>query len=163
MLIADLLPQVENWLDRPTLWLLGLVLLFLAVTYVIMVILRRQSDATVNPAIVDMLSGRIRAWWMMCAILVASFQLGYTTSVVLFALVSFWALREYVTMTPTRRADHRALFWVFFFFMPLQYWLVGMDSPLFQLAIYSFVFRVIFAVNRFPHDNPPLEIAECRR
>ena len=134
-MIADLLPEVENWLDPPTLWLLGLVLLFLAVTYIILVILRGQSDATINPVFVDMLSGRIRAWWMMCAILVASFQLGYTTSMVLFGLVSFWALREFVTMTPTRRGDHRALFWVFFFFTPLQYVLAGLERPLFYLAI----------------------------
>ena len=149
-LFAYVLPTVENYLDRPTLWLLGLVLLFLALTYVILVILRRQSDATVNPAVVDMLSQRIRAWWMMCAILVASFQLGYTASMVLFGLVSFWALREYITMTPTRRGDHRTLFWVFFVFTPLQYVLVGLNHRSFMLAIPVFAslfipIRIAFA------------------
>jgi len=149
-LLSNVLPPVENWLDRPTLWLLGLVLLFLAVTYVILVILRRQSDASVNPAIVDMLSQRVRAWWMMCAILVASFQLGYAASMVLFGFVSFWALREYITMTPTRRGDHRTLFWVFFVFTPLQYVLVGRYHPSFMLAIPVFAslfipIRIAFA------------------
>ena len=35
-------------------------------------------------------------------------------TVVLFGLISFWALREFITLTPTRPGDHRALFWVFF-------------------------------------------------
>lgn len=134
--LAQIVPPVRQWLDTSTLWLLGLALLFLAVTYVILLVLRRQSDATVNPAVIDMLSHRIRAWWLMCAILVASFTLGYTTSMVLFFLVSFWALREFITMTPTRRGDHRALFWVFFFFTPLQYFLVGTDRyPMWALVI----------------------------
>ena len=47
-------------------------------------------------------------------------------TVVLFGLISFWALREFITLTPTRLGDHRALFWVFFLFTPLQYVLVGM-------------------------------------
>ena len=133
--LAYVLPSVENWLNRPTLWLLALVLVFLGLAYVVLIVLRRQSDATVNPAVVEMLSQRVRAWWMMFAILVASFQLGYTASMVLFGLVSFWALREYITVTPTRRGDHRTLFWVFFVFTPMQYVLVGLDHESFLLAI----------------------------
>ena len=53
-------------------------------------------------------------------------MLGYVATVVLFGLVSFWALREFITMTPTRRGDHRTLFWTFFVFTPLQYVLVGL-------------------------------------
>ena len=33
---------------------------------------------------------------------------------VIFGLLSFWALREFITLTPTRPGDHRTLFWVFF-------------------------------------------------
>ncbi len=46
-------------------------------------------------------------------------------------------------MTPTRRGDHRALFWAFFFFIPLQYWLVAVDwYGLFSILIpiYAFLF-----------------------
>jgi phosphatidate cytidylyltransferase len=48
-------------------------------------------------------------------------------TVILFGFVSFWALREFITMTPTRLGDHRTLFWVFVGFIPLQYVLVGLD------------------------------------
>ena len=59
--------------------------------------------------------------------LAAAFWLGTTATVVLFGLVSFWALREFITLTPTRKGDHRALFWVFFAFTPLHYVLVGLN------------------------------------
>ena len=57
--------------------------------------------------------------------------------------MSFWALREFITLTPTRLGDHRALFWVFFFFTPLQYVLVGYDNyELYSILIpvYAFLF-----------------------
>jgi phosphatidate cytidylyltransferase len=59
-------------------------------------------------------------------------------TVVLFGLISFWALREFITLTPTRHGDHRALFWVFFFFTPLHYVLVGYD----RYDIYSILIPV---------------------
>ncbi len=62
---------------------------------------------------------------------------------VLFGLISFWALREFITLTPTRLGDHRTLFWVFFLFTPLQYMLVGMDEyDLYSILIpvYAFLF-----------------------
>ncbi len=125
-LLAFQLPfREENWLDEPTRWLLGTVLVTLAITSLIARFLRKQPEGTVNPALARMFNLRVRTWWMMCAILVAGFLFGYVTTVILFGLVSFWALREFITMTPTRRGDHRALFWVFFVVTPLQYVLVG--------------------------------------
>ena len=38
---------------------------------------------------------------------------------------AFWALREFITLTPTRPGDHRTLFMVFFVITPLQFVLVG--------------------------------------
>ena len=84
----------------------------------------------------------MRAWWIICSLLaVAFFSHGLT--VVLFGLMSFWALREFITLTPTRLGDHRALFWVFFFFTPLQYVLVWLDKyELYSILIpvYAFLF-----------------------
>jgi phosphatidate cytidylyltransferase len=54
--------------------------------------------------------------------------MGYPATVVLFGLVSFWALREYITMTPTRRGDHRTLFWTFFILLPGHYALVALGQ-----------------------------------
>ena len=83
--------------------------------------------------------------------LAAAFWLGTTATVVLFGLVSFWALREFITLTPTRKGDHRALFWVFFLFTPLHYVLVGLNRyDVFSvfLPVYATLFvlaRVAFA------------------
>ena len=109
----------------PTLWLLGVVLVLLGVALAIGQTLKRQPESSIDHALLRRFNHRVRAWWMMFAILIAGFLLGRGWTVVLFGFVSFWALREFVTMTPTRRGDHRALFWVFFVFTPLQYVLVG--------------------------------------
>ncbi len=123
----------EQWLDTPTRWLLGTVLVVLGVASIVGYFLRRQPEGTVNPALARLFNLRMRAWWMMCAILVAGFIFGYVVTVVLFGVVSFMALREFITMTPTRRGDHRALFWVFFAFTPLQYFLVGLGEDWYRV------------------------------
>jgi phosphatidate cytidylyltransferase len=61
----------------------------------------------------------------MCIIFLLSILLGRIGALVVFAVISFLAMREYMTLVPTRRGDHRTLFWSFFVIMPLQYYLVG--------------------------------------
>jgi phosphatidate cytidylyltransferase len=122
-----------TWLDARTYWLLGCVLGLLVVAFVISQFLRRQPETTVNPALVHMFNQRIRAWWLMCAILVAGLWLERIGTVILFGFVSFRALSEFVTITPTRGGDHRALFWVFFAFTPAQYILVGLGQTYYDL------------------------------
>jgi phosphatidate cytidylyltransferase len=84
----------------------------------------------------------VKAWWIMVLIFGAALAIGGVGSVALFALVSFFALREFVTLTPTRAGDHRTLFWAFFVVIPLQYVLVWMQwYGLFAILIpvYAFV------------------------
>ncbi len=132
--------------DSPTTnWLLGVVLFILACASVAGRFLRKQPEGTVQPALARTFNLRVRAWWMMTAILSAGYLIdratsssGYPATVVLFGLVSFWALREFITMTPTRLGDHRALFWVFFVITPLQYVLVGLGKqwyPVYSILI----------------------------
>ncbi|MCA9149724.1 MAG: phosphatidate cytidylyltransferase, partial [Planctomycetales bacterium] len=75
----------------------------------------------------------------MFVILTTAFLLGPTATVMLFFLVSFWALREFITLTPTRKADHMTLFWVFMF-SPVQYLLIAQGSEFYGL--YSIVIPV---------------------
>ena len=53
--------------------------------------------------------------------------MGRIGSLILFGIISFLAMREYMTLVPTRRGDHRTLFWSFFVIMPMQYYLVGIQ------------------------------------
>jgi phosphatidate cytidylyltransferase len=123
-LLAQAVPNIS--LDPRTRILLGVVLGVLMTAYFVGRALRRQPESTANPAVIRTFNLRVRAWWMMFLILISGLILGYVATVVLFGLISFWALREFITMTPTRRGDHRTLFWTFVIFTPLQYVLVGM-------------------------------------
>lgn len=97
-----------------------------------------------NTPVIINLNERIKAWWMMCAVVIVAIWSGAVGAIILFALISFLALRECVTLTPTRRGDHEAMFWCFFILMPLQYLFVGMQwYGLFAIFIPVYVFLFI--------------------
>src|SRR5437764_13018358 len=73
-------------------------------------ILSRTVKSKGGKGTIENLNARIRAWWIMIGIFSISFLIGPAGSMVLFAFVSVLALREYVTMIGTARADHRTLF-----------------------------------------------------
>jgi phosphatidate cytidylyltransferase len=78
-------------------------------------------------AAIDNLNARVKAWWLMAAVLSLALLAGKTGVIVLFALASFIALREYATIAPTRRGDHVGLLLAFFVIIPFQYFLIAMD------------------------------------
>jgi phosphatidate cytidylyltransferase len=63
---------------------------------------------------------RVRSWWVMAAVFLGALAVSPSVSVLFFALLSFWAFKEYVTLLATRPADHKALF-VAFLAVPAQY------------------------------------------
>ena len=106
-------------------WLFGVVLCALIIFHVVGNILKDRRGREPGHSTIDTLNARIRAWWKMCTIFGLSILLGRIGALVVFAVISFLAMREYMTLVPTRRGDHRTLFWSFFLIMPLQYYLVG--------------------------------------
>lgn len=99
-------------------------------------------------ATIDNLNSRVKAWWVMVLLIGIAFAFGKTGVVLLFGLVSFLALREFVSLAYTRRGDHWALLLVFFLFLPLQYVLIGIDwYGLYAILIpvYAFLILPIFA------------------
>ena len=123
------------------------VLLFAGVAGVLLVatvagwrLKRAVAKGAPHPAI-DNLNARLRAWWVMGVVLGGAFAAGRLAVVFLFALVSFFALREFLTLTPTRRGDHLALFLAFFVALPAQYVLVAVEwYGLFTVLIPVYVF-----------------------
>ncbi|HEY2345362.1 MAG TPA: phosphatidate cytidylyltransferase [Xanthomonadaceae bacterium] len=105
-------------------WLMGGIAALLVVASLIGWILQVRAVAKGGSATVDNLNARIRAWWVMVAVLAACFLLGQTTTVLLFAIASVFALREFVTLTPTRPGDHMSLVACFYIMLPVQYWLI---------------------------------------
>ncbi len=92
---------------------------------------------------------RIRSWWVMVGVLALAFLAGRTATILLFGLVSFWCLREFLSLTPTRLADHYALAAAFYVFLPLQYWLLVDPWPaVFAIAIpvYAFLLLPVLAL-----------------
>jgi phosphatidate cytidylyltransferase len=121
--------------DEPTAWLIATVMLLLILASAAGKLLDGTSEQRLNTAIVRSFNQRIRSWWLMSAVLIAGLFIGEHGTVVLFGLIGFWALREFITMTPTRRSDHRTLFWVLVVFTPLQFFLVAIQGELFLIAI----------------------------
>ena len=135
-----MLPAIH---DAKLAWLYGGVLFLLVVSTLIGRWLKRRRKSEASRATIENVNARIRAWWKMCAIFAAAILLGRVGSLILFGLISFLALREYMTLVPTRRGDHRTLFWSFFVIMPLQYFLIGIQWYGFfaiMIPVLAFVF-----------------------
>ena len=97
--------------------------------------------------------GVLRTSWFMALVFWIGWLSGDRVALVLFGLVSFFALREFMTLSPTRRGDHRSLVLAFFVVLPLQYWLVGSKHfNLFTVFIPVYVFLAIPVVSALAND-----------
>lgn len=67
---------------------------------------------------------RIRSWWIIVGVFTAAMVMSRNVSVIFFAVVSFLALKEYLSIVPTRRADRRVLFWAYLSIPVQYYWVV---------------------------------------
>ena len=126
MILAQGVPTA--WHSYNTYVLLAVILIALGIATLVGVLLARRESLGIEQAHVKRFNHKLRVWWIMTVILGLGFLLHRVGVVILFGFVSFWALREFITMTPTRRGDHRSLFWVFFIFTPLQYILIALGS-----------------------------------
>ena len=106
-------------------WLFGAILVLLATASAVGWLLHRRAQRSGGSATIDNLNARVRAWWVMVAIIATNFLLGKNATVVLFAIASAFALREFVTLTPTRRGDYLPLVVSFYVLLPVQYWLIA--------------------------------------
>jgi phosphatidate cytidylyltransferase len=104
--------------------------------------------------VIDNLNARIHAWWVMVAVIGVALLGGKTGVVALFAFISFMALREYVTVAPTRRGDHSTLVLVFFVALPFQYLLVWIEwYGLYSIFIPVYAFLLLPALAAFSADT----------
>ena len=134
-------------MDPLTLRLLGGIFGFLTLASAVSFFLGRRALAPgttdAHRATVANLNSRMRAWWIIVLLCALALWTGRIGACVLFGLASFWALREFLTLTPTRAGDHRALFWVFFVVTPLQYYLIATQwygLYVILIPVYAFLF-----------------------
>ena len=82
--------------------------------------------------------------WLMVVLFWIGWVSGDTGATVLFGLIAFFALREFITLTPTRRGDHRSLVLAFFVVLPVQFWLAATRRfDLFTVFIPVYVFLAL--------------------
>jgi len=128
-------------------------------------VLQRRLSPDGSSPVIENLNDRIRAWWVMVILMALALIGGRTGVTLLFAFCSFAALREFVTLTDTRRADHWALAAAFFVVLPVQYYLIwigwyGLYSTF--IPVYVFLLMPIIAALRGDTDHYLVRIAEVQ-
>lgn len=137
----------------------------LVIASVVGQLLQRRLSPDRSNEVIENLNARINAWWVMVALMAIAFLGGRAGVIVLFGICSFAALREFVTLTSTRRADHWALAGAFFVILPLQYWLVWVNwYGLFSIFIpvYAFLLMPVVSAFRGTTENFLDRVAEAQ-
>ena len=113
--------------EPDSLWLIGGVFGLLTVASVVGWVLaaRTKNGGESARRTVANLNARLRAWWVIVVGCILALIFGRPGAAILFALVSWLALREFVALVPLRAGDGQTLFWVTATMLPLQYWLVA--------------------------------------
>ena len=118
--------------------------------------LREHTDDTVaerHRLELRKLNSMVRTSWFMMLIFWISWVTGEWVALTLFGLVSFFALREFLTLSPTRRGDHRSLVLAFFAVLPVQYWLIGSEHfDMFTVFIPVYVFLALPLASALAND-----------
>lgn len=100
-------------------FLAGIFALLIIASLVVAILKRRNPGRDYTE-----LAARVRSWWVMAGVFAAAMALSPTLSLCFLGFVSFLALKEYLSLVPTRRADRRVLFWAYLA-IPVQFWWVA--------------------------------------
>lgn len=130
--------------DLKLLYFYGGAVLLLVILTQVGKVLRKRSQAGPSRSAIDNFINRVSAWWKMLAIFTLVVLAGHIGALIIFALVSFVAMREYMTLVPTRPSDHLTLFWSFFVIMPFQYCLIelhwyGFFTGMIPILAFAFI------------------------
>jgi phosphatidate cytidylyltransferase len=140
-------------IPREFFWLFGSLVVLLGLASAIGAWLRSRPADEKKAASRANLVARINAWWVMVAILAVAFLTGSTMTLVLFALASFFALREFITLTPSNPGDRLPLSLSFFLVLPIQYALIGMERyGLFVIFIPVYAFLLLPSIAALRSD-----------
>lgn len=134
----------------------GIMAALLAATTVLGLILHAMKRR--GRASAQILERGLPGWWSMALLLGLTLWVGTAGVLVLFALISFLAFREFVTLAPTRPGDHVALAVSFYLILPLQYALLSLGwFGLLPLVIPLYAFLVLPILAALSGDNRSLQ------
>jgi phosphatidate cytidylyltransferase len=101
----------------------------------------------------DEVTRELRAVWLGAVLFWIAWVTGAVFATLLFGVISFLAFREFITLTQTKRADHRSLLLAFFGVLPLQFVLAGSRRfDLFTVFVPVYVFFAIPVVSALAND-----------
>jgi len=132
----------------------GLLLLVSATRFALSVRERRVEPSAAQLAFSADFGALLRVTWIMAGVFWLAWAAGPVVATLLFALVAFFSLREFMTLSPTRRGDHRSLVLAFFVVLPVQFWLVDARRfDLFTVFIPVYVFIALPVVSALSGDT----------
>jgi phosphatidate cytidylyltransferase len=115
---------------------------------------QQQNPSEKSQKLVANLISRVNAWWIMIAVFAVAFLAGKIGTIILFSAISYFALREFITLTPTRAGDHRTLFLAFFLLIPLHYYLIYIEwYTLFSILIPVYAFLLMPSIAVLAQDT----------
>jgi phosphatidate cytidylyltransferase len=98
----------------------GIWALLIAATVLVLVLRWRK------PGHYDELVSRTASWWWMIGAFTFAIAVGETVAIVFLAFISYLALKEYLSLIPTRRID-RGLLLFAYLAIPIQYYWAAID------------------------------------
>ncbi len=86
---------------------------------------------------------RIISWWWIIGLLFVFLAIGTNAAVFFFAFLSFLALKEFISIVPTRQTDRNAVFWVYLSIPFQYYWVATGWYGMFIIFIPVYLFLLI--------------------
>jgi len=128
-------------------------------------ILRARYAPEGDSPVIETYMTRVHSWWAMVILLSLALLSGPAGALVLFGFASFAALREFLSLTYKRQADHNALALAFFVVLPLQYLFIGLGwEGLFTvfIPVYAFLLLPLISALRGDADHFLIRVAETQ-
>ena len=127
---------IDHFFSTPVHIAIGAIYGLLIFASLISFTLRKLSPGTTTTE----LSQRTKSWWWMISVFTFAILTNRIVSTVFLALMSFLALKEYLSLVPTRRVDRSILLWAYLS-IPVQFYLAHEGSfGLFMVFIPVWVF-----------------------
>jgi len=138
--------NLHLWIPPNVLYTLGAIVALLVVASLIVAFMRRGDAANRHAE----LAARVKSWWVLVGVFAVAIAFRRSVAIAFFAILSFLALKEYLSLIPTRRADRRVLFWVYLC-VPIQYlwvWQQWYHMFLIFIPVWAFLFVAMRMVLR---------------
>jgi phosphatidate cytidylyltransferase len=99
----------------------GVYALLILATLIVWLLARRERSARTDELLL-----RVRSWWWMIGAFTLAMLLNRTVAIVFLALIAYLALKEFLSLIPTRRIDREVLLFAYLA-IPIQFYWAAID------------------------------------